>query len=163
MPLKIVTIEKKKNEKFLRQEAQSFDFSKFTKQELRDLVKTMRKTMKESSGIGLAANQMGNDFRMFVAEYEDKFYAIFNPEIIKRSEEREELEEGCLSVPGKNGLIERSLKVTLIGQNMEEKQIKIKARGFLARVFQHEVDHLSGVLFIDKASQIYEKSEENNS
>jgi peptide deformylase len=162
MILDLVTIEKPANEKFLRQKSKKIDFSKFPKKDLKDLVKKMRMTMKEASGVGLAANQVGYDFRMFVAEYDDKFYAIFNPEIIKFSEEKDELEEGCLSIPKTLGPIERSIKVTLTGQSVEGKNIKIRARGFLARIFQHEIDHLNGILFIDTASQTYKNSGENN-
>jgi len=114
------------------------------------------------------------DLKFFIAQISDKplkrdennksimpsldemeFYAIFNPEIVKFSKEKILTEEGCLSVPGVYGLVERSAKITIVGRDENDKKIKIKASGILARVFQHEFDHLNGVLFIDKASNIH--------
>jgi len=168
--LKIITVENKRDEKFLRQKTANFDFEKHGRKEIAELIKQMRETMKIAEGVGLSANQIGLDLRVFVAQlpqtqmntdkntdghgYSDKFYAIFNPEIIKVSNEKTTMEEGCLSVPGYSGLVERPEKITLIGQDKNGKKIKIKAWGLLARIFQHEVDHLNGVLFIDKAVNI---------
>ncbi len=168
--MKILTIANKKEEKFLRHKTAEFDFGGFTKKEIDELIKKMRETMTMAIGIGLSANQIGLNLKMFIALIpekplkrdeknkiimplpdETKFYAIFNPEIIKFSEKKSIMEEGCLSVPGVYGLVERPEKITLIGQNKNNKKIKIKAFGLLARVFQHETDHLNGVLFIDKA------------
>ena len=117
--------------------------------------------MKEYNGIGLSANQIGLPYRIFVAQVPDKngkikFYAIFNPEIIQISKETDIMEEGCLSIPDKFGYVERPSKLTISGYNMQGKKIKIKAWGLLARVFQHEIDHLDGKLFIDKATKISE-------
>ena len=111
--------------------------------------------MRRADGVGLSANQVGLNEKMFVAEVDHKFYAIFNPKIIKKSDEKSEMEEGCLSVPDKFGTVIRADKVWLEGQNADGKKLKIKARGFLARVFQHELDHLEGKLFIDKSKDIY--------
>ena len=149
-----MTIQNKKNEKFLRQPTRHFDFQKYKKSEVRELVKTMRRDMQHYEGIGLSANQVGLDSKVFVAKVENKFYAVFNPEIIQSSKETVSLDEGCLSVPGIFGLVERPAKVTLKGYDPNGKPIKIKAWGLLARVFQHEVDHLNGKLFIDKAKQV---------
>jgi len=157
MPLlPLVTINNKRDEDFLRRKTANFDFSKFKRGELKDLVQNMRRTMKEAHGVGLSANQIGYNFRMFVAEYDNKFYAIFNPKITKFSKETAEMEEGCLSVPKKYGLVKRSFRVTLSGFNVEGRKIKIRARGFLARIFQHETDHLSGKLFIDRTLNVYD-------
>jgi peptide deformylase len=152
---KIFTVTSKKEEQFLRRKTLPFEFSAFTRKELKELVQTMRLTMKKANGVGLSANQIGFNFNMFVAEYNNKFYAIFNPEILQYSDELEKAEEGCLSIPGKYGPIARSLRVTLVGQNVEKKKIKIRGRGFLAKIFQHEVDHLNGNLFTDKAESVY--------
>ncbi len=84
-----------------------------------------------------------------------KFFAIFNPQIVKFSEEKILMEEGCLSVPGIWGGVERPEKITLVGFDKNGKKLKIKAWGLLARIFQHEIDHLNGILFIDKAKQVY--------
>lgn len=157
---KIVTIQSKEGEKFLRKKAALFDFSKFSKREIRELVQKMREAMKKANGIGLAANQIGLPYRVFVAQVPDgqgkvKFYAIFNPAIEKISKETNSLEEGCLSVPEKYGEVERHSKLALAGFDQNNKKVKIKAWGLLARIFQHEVDHLDGVLFIDRAKQLH--------
>lgn len=147
--MKILTLKDKKEEKALRQEAAFFDFRKFKKSEINELIRTMKATMERAEGIGLAANQVGLNLRMFVAKVENKFYAVFNPEIFKKSSSVIPVEEGCLSVPLLYGEVLRPERITLIGYDKNGKKIKIKAWGMLARVFQHEVDHLNGNLFID--------------
>lgn len=153
--MKIYLVKNKTEEKVLRKKIASFDFDKYSKKEIRELVRKMRTIMKKADGVGLSANQVGLDARLFVAEVDNKFYAIFNPKLIKKSEEKNEMEEGCLSVPEKFGTVVRSEKIWLESQNADGKKIKIKAWGFLARVFQHEVDHLEGKLFIDKSKDVY--------
>lgn len=153
--MKIYLEKNKTEEKTLRKKIATFDFDKYTKKEIRELIKKMRTTMRRADGVGLSANQVGLNEKMFVAEVDHKFYAIFNPKIIKKSDEKSEMEEGCLSVPDKFGTVIRADKVWLEGQNADGKKLKIKARGFLARVFQHELDHLEGKLFIDKSKDIY--------
>ncbi|HEY4499853.1 MAG TPA: peptide deformylase [Candidatus Paceibacterota bacterium] len=149
------TIHNKKEEKLLRTKLATFDFSKHSRQEIRDLVKRMREEMKTANGIGLSANQIGLNMRVFIAQPDKKFYAIFNPEIIKISEELGTMEEGCLSVPEVFGKVDRPAKITLAGYDMNGKKVKIKAWGLLARVFQHEMDHLKGIVFIDKARELH--------
>ncbi len=121
----------------------------------------MREKMKEAHGIGLSANQIGLPYRVFVAQVPShqgrpKFYAIFNPEIVKQSKETEIMEEGCLSIPGKYGFVERASRIVIKGYDPNGKKIKIKAWGLLARVFQHEIDHLDGKLFIDRTNKVKE-------
>ncbi|MEK7555517.1 MAG: peptide deformylase [Patescibacteria group bacterium] len=174
--MKILTIANKKEEKFLRTKTADFDFSKVNKTRLNQVIKEMRKTMTLARGIGLSANQVGLNLKFFVVQISDellkrnennkiilppsekmKFYAIFNPKIktpLLRNK-KIEMEEGCLSVPGVYGMVKRYGKITLIGQDINSKKIKIKAEGLLARVFQHETDHLNGILFIDKCKKIY--------
>lgn len=149
----------KKEEKFLREKLPPLDFSKENKKDLRDLSRVMRKAMREANGIGLSANQIGIAKRIFVAEVPDnegrlKFYFVVNPKITKLSKGLTDLEEGCLSVPGKYGFVSRSEKIVLEGLNIQGKKLKIKAWGLLARVFEHEVDHLDGKLFVDKAKEL---------
>ena len=158
---KIITIENKSEEKFLRKRAADFDFQKFTKKEIQELINGMRKAMKTANGIGLSANQIGLDMQVFVAEAPQKngppkFYAIFNPKLTKQSSVKLPMEEGCLSVPKLYGDVERPEKITLAGFDKNQKTVKIKAVGLLARIFQHEVDHLNGALFIDKAKNVHE-------
>ena len=157
---KIVTIESKKDEKFLRHKTEDFNFEKFTKKEINELVAQMKHVMRKASGLGLSANQVGLNSRAFVAEIPGadnkmKFYAVFNPKIEKASSEKNSFEEGCLSVPLTYGEVERPERVTLVGYDKNGKPLKIKAWGLLSRVFQHEVDHLEGKLFVDKAKNIH--------
>lgn len=167
----ILTINNRKEEKFLRRKTPDFsakggpasgwDF-KSAKNEIRETIKKMRMVIKKEKGVGLSANQLGFDWRLFIAEIPNdkgrqKFYAIFNPEIIKVSKNKIILEEGCLSVPGIWGLVERPEQIVLVGFDRNGKKIKIKAWGLLARVFQHETDHLNGILFIDKTKNIFKK------
>ena len=152
--MEIVTVKNKKGDKFLRRGTSLFDFKKYTKKEVRELVKTMRQAMHAAAGIGLSANQIGMDISVFVAKVDNKFYAVFNPEISQSSKETVEMDEGCLSVPGVYGIVTRPEKITLKGFDPAGKLLKIKAWGLLARVFQHEVDHLRGGLFIDKAKNL---------
>ncbi len=146
-------------EKILRHKAEPFDFSKMSLKEITELSRRMRKIMKAANGIGLAANQIGLPFAMFVAEVESdkgsKFYTVFNPKIESMEKEKVIMEEGCLSVPGIWGDVSRPKKVVLTGLDSKGRPIKIKAWGLLARVFQHEVGHLNGELFIDKAKAMY--------
>jgi len=109
----------------------------------------MRKEMIRSGGVGLSGNQVGLDWRVFVAESDNIFFAVFNPKITKFSEEQEELEEGCLSVPKVFIPLKRSYRVTLEGSDWNGKKIKLKASGVLARILQHETDHLNGKLILD--------------
>jgi len=160
--MNIFTINNKKEEKFLRQRVPIFDFKKISKKEINDLLKTMKEKMQAADGIGLSANQLGLSQRFFIAqlptpEGQIKSYAIFNPEIIKFSREKEIAIEGCLSVPGLLGYVERPEKIVLTGFDKNGKKIKIKAWGLLARVFQHEIDHLNGILFIDKAKEVFKE------
>ncbi len=165
---KIVTIEAKKDEKFLHKKTQEFDFKKFSRKEINDLIARMKKAMKLARGIGLSANQIGLDISVFVAQIqknendaksltagEQKFYAIFNPKITKASKEKTSLEEGCLSVPNAYADVERPEKITLEGFDKSGKKVKIKAWGMLAKVFQHETDHLNGKLILDRATKVY--------
>ncbi|MBI2034004.1 MAG: peptide deformylase [Candidatus Liptonbacteria bacterium] len=160
MAEKILTINNKKEEKFLRKETEGVDFKKVKRSELSSIILRMRKTMRLARGIGLSANQIGLGLRLFVAEVPDsggslKFYAVFNPKLQKISKEKVALEEGCLSVPDTYGLVDRPGRVLLTGFDKNGRPLKIKAWGILARVFQHEIDHLDGKLFIDRTKQIY--------
>jgi len=164
--MQILTINNKKEEKILRQKTKEFDLKKYPKAKLRELIKEMRQIMKNANGVGLSANQIGIDRQFFVAQVPDengrqKFYTVFNPKIISLSEEKIDLEEGCLSVPGVWGIVSRSNRITIEGLDLNGKKIKIKAWGFLAQVFQHEIGHLNGALFIDKAKEL-KKTEINS-
>ena len=165
MQNEILTIDQKIEEKFLRKKTADFDFAKFTKKDIAELVARMRRIMRTANGIGLSANQIGLDLKMFVAEVPDegggtKFYAVFNPKIEKINEDTVLFEEGCLSIPGKWGDTPRAERITVTGFDRNQKAVKIKAWGLLARVFQHEIDHLNGKLFIDRAKVVHEVDKE---
>ncbi len=139
------------------------DFGK----DLQTLIDDMIETMRDEPGVGLAAPQVNVSLKVIVVEYgeEDsekppKLYTVINPEITNYSDETETGIEGCLSVPGFAGEVERSLSVTVRGQNRIGKPIRIKAKGWLARIFQHETDHLNGILFIDRATRVWKLEDE---
>jgi peptide deformylase len=125
--------------------------------EVRSFISQMQDIMKQNDGIGLAAIQIGNPLRIVVCEVNDKIYSLINPEITKLSSKTSVLEEGCLSLPNFYGEVERPEKIIVKATNLEGKKIKLKAFGLLARVLQHEIDHLDGVLFIDKAMNVIEE------
>jgi peptide deformylase len=111
----------------------------------------MWETMREAPGVGLAAPQVGESIRVLVAEYEDEAVALVNPEIIKRSEDEELGTEGCLSIPGFIGEdVSRATAITVKARDPKGKEIRIKAEGWFARILQHEIDHLDGVLYTDR-------------
>jgi peptide deformylase len=136
--------------------------------ELQKLIDDMVDTMRDEPGVGLAAPQVDVSLRLIVVEYGDekdeekppKLYVMTNPEIVRQSDEVEMGVEGCLSIPGYAGEVERALEVTVKGQNRRGKPMKIKAKGWLARIFQHEVDHLNGVLFIDRSEKVWKIEED---
>lgn len=130
---------------------------------LKQLVEDMAQTMREANGVGLAAPQIGINERLIVVEIpadeeEDdpeagKLHVFVNPEIIRQRGETIIGDEGCLSIPGYVGEVSRPSQVTIRGQDVHGKPIRIKAYDYLARVFLHEIDHLDGVLFIDHIAE----------
>ena len=108
-------------------------------------------TMKKAPGVGLAAPQIGKSIRLIIVDHTPEPFVLINPKIKKHSLRRDTLEEGCLSVPGKYGLIKRYKSVQVKAQTLDGKPFELEAKGFLAEIFQHEIDHLNGTLYIDKA------------
>jgi peptide deformylase len=142
--------------------------------DLQTLIDDMIETMREAPGVGLAAPQVGVSQQVIVVEYaepeeveegeepievEPKLYVMVNPEIVKQSPETIMGVEGCLSVPLLVGEVERAQEVRIKGFNRRGRPMKLKADGWLARIFQHEIDHLNGVLFTDLATQIWQPEE----
>lgn len=115
------------------------------------LIPIMVKTMIRANGIGIAAPQIGENIRLVIVNTKDKPLACINPVIEKSSLLSDWEEEGCLSVPGVFGQVKRKRSVTVSFFDQYGKRITMRARGLLARIFQHEVDHINGILFIDKA------------
>lgn len=118
------------------------------------LVKDMADTMYAANGIGLAAPQVGVSERVFVADIGEGLVAVINP-IIVRAAGRDVDVEGCLSMPGLRGYVERAAEIEVEGLDVKGKPVRIEAKGLLARVFQHEIDHLDGILFTDKATGLH--------
>ncbi len=142
--------------------------TRFDDVKLQTLIDDMVETMLDAPGVGLAAPQVAVSQRVIVVrlpddpesqkEYGDQagvLYVVVNPEIIRASKDMVDGVEACLSIPGYYGTVSRHQAVTVRGQDRTGKEMRIKADGWLARVFQHEIDHLDGVLFIDKASEIW--------
>lgn len=135
---------------------------------LQQLIDNMVDTMRDEPGVGLAAPQVGISRKLVVVEFGDeedpekpeKLYAVVNPEIVAVSEETETGVEGCLSIPGMVGEVERSVAIVVKGKNAKGKSIKIRAHGWLARIFQHEIDHLNAVLFTDRATTVWQPAPE---
>lgn len=155
VPPRILIVSNKKDASFLREPTAPFSFRDWNKNDIRALVRSMRAAMHRANGVGLSANQVGVNAKIFIAQTENKFYAIFNPELKIAAADRVEMEEGCLSVPKRYGIVPRAPKVTLTGFDQNGKRLKIKAHGLLAQIFQHEVDHLNGGLFIDRALRLF--------
>jgi len=146
-PLKIL----KYPDEFLRQRARAV--KDFKDPRVEGLVSDMAKTMETEKGVGLAAPQVGSDLRICLARVDNTLFALINPEIKAYSRKKEIFEEGCLSFPGKYFPVERPVKVKIKARDVHGKKMKIKAEGLLARVLQHEIDHLDGILVIDRAAK----------
>ena len=124
---------------------------------LQQLVDDMLQTMEDAKGIGLAAIQIGVPQRVVVVQLPEdeeipgsgELYVIVNPQLARVSRETEDGIEGCLSVPGFVGEVSRHTAMTVKGMDLERRALRIEAEGFLARVFQHEIDHCSGILYVD--------------
>jgi peptide deformylase len=157
--LPILTIQK--NNDFLRQKAKKVRQLSSIKEIIDNMVDTLHSD--DTSRVGLAAPQIGIPLKISVIKLKSKkskngnerpkipLTILINPETIKASKETIKCEEGCLSIPGIWGEVERSKSVVVKALNEQGKQVKIKTSGLFARVLQHEIDHLNGILFTDKA------------
>lgn len=148
----------KLGEDILRQKAQPVPE---VTDEIRQLAEDMFETMIEADGVGLACPQIGKSLRMFVLIADDDVRRVFiNPTIIKTSEEVSDYDEGCLSIPQVYETITRPSKVTVQALNEKGRPFTLEADGFLARIIQHEYDHLDGVLYIDRGDPEFAKKTE---
>ena len=122
--------------------------------EIRQLAQDMFDTMIDADGVGLACPQIGKNLRMFVLIADDDVRRVFiNPQIIKTSEELGDYDEGCLSIPQVYETIKRPVRVTVQALNENGKPFTLDADGLLARIIQHEYDHLDGIVFIDRGDK----------
>ncbi len=136
--------------------------------EFQELVENMIETLHDAPGVGLAAPQVAVLQRLIVVEFGDeedeeippKIFVVANPEIVSASEEMVKGIEGCLSVPELVGEVERHLAVTVKGLNRHGKPVRIKAEGWLARIFQHEIDHLDGIVYTDLTDKVWKPEPE---
>lgn len=141
------------------------DFGK----EFKTLVEDMIETMRDAPGVGLAAPQVAVPLRLIVVEFGDdedeeapkKLFVVVNPEIIEKSEEKALGIEGCLSVPDLIGEVERHESITVKGLNRHGLPFKIKASGWLARIFQHEIDHVEGIVYTDLTDKVWKPTAED--
>lgn len=125
--------------------------------EVRQLIDEMLATMYDADGVGLAAPQIGLARRIIVVDVHEgdvPAFGLINPVIVERSDDAERGEEGCLSIPGLKEIVERSARVVVEGLDRDGNPRRIEATGLLARALQHEVDHLDGILFLDRVSPL---------
>ncbi len=161
------------NNPVLRETARSVALEEIGSERINQIIADMKAAMAEQKdGIAIAAPQINVALRIFVVSDKllgmaDKTYksdgndlVFINPEIVKTSREKKEVEEGCLSVRWYYGKVKRATKVTLSAYNEKGEKVERGARGLLAQIFQHECDHLNGILFTDKAKEIWEMSDE---
>jgi peptide deformylase len=128
--------------------------------ELRRLIGDMFETMYKAEGVGLAAPQVGISRRVIVVDVHDdevEPFALVNPRLVESSRETEKGEEGCLSIPGLSAAVERAAHVVVEGLDRDGNPLRVEGGGLLARCLQHEIDHLDGVLFIDRVGPLKRK------
>jgi len=142
----------------LRQRAKEINLEEIKSATVQKLIADMKETVRPAGGIGLAAPQVGVSARLIAVVVQEKVKILINPEIINFSWRKESAEEGCLSVPGKWGPVKRSKIIKVKAFDENGKSVKFKAKDLFARIIQHEVDHLNGVLFIDRAKKVIEEA-----
>lgn len=143
----------------LRERSKEVDPASIGTPEFQAFLDALIDTMFLEDGVGIAAPQVGRNERIFIINEPKGPAAYINPEITKRSDILQDSEEGCLSVPGVWGIVPRSKKIFFRALNRHGRQIEFEAKNFLATVYQHELDHLDGILFIDKAEKIIKGEE----
>jgi len=166
MPTPIVT----KGDPILSKKTVDLPKNLFGTKALAEMIADMSAALRATEhGVAIAANQIGLPYRIFVVRgfvmegkergTEDPDVAFVNPKISRLSRKKELLEEGCLSVPGYRGTIKRSFKATVNAYTEKGKKMERGASGLLAQIFQHECDHLDGILYVEKAEEVFEEEE----
>lgn len=121
---------------------------------IKKLLDDMAETMYSAEGVGLAGPQVNESLQIVVLDDGNGLIELINPEILEHSEETDDGVEGCLSIPGYYGTVKRYHSITVKALNRHGKPVIYKPEGFLARIFQHEIDHLYGTLFIEKSENL---------
>lgn len=143
----------------LRERSRELTLQEITTPEFQQFLDTLVETMFVEDGIGIAAPQVGQNIRAIIVNLKKEGATAFlNPEITKASEATTVGEEGCLSVPGKYGMVRRHKRISLQALNRHGRKVEMDVSGLFATVFQHEIDHLNGILYIDKALEIFDKT-----
>ena len=156
-----------KDNKVLRQIAKEIPVKDISGKPAQDLIKDLKETLAtQKDGVALSAPQIAESFRVFVIsplvykyeEFEDmkKRMVFINPKIVWKSNDSKKMDEGCLSVRGWYGKVKRATRATVEAYNENGEKFEMEGRGLMAQIFQHEIDHLDGILFIDKAENLVE-------
>ena len=160
-----------KGEPVLRTRAKEVNLLEISSNKIRDLLRSMQETLQRcEEGVALAAPQIGEPLRIFVVdartwkgaapEHEPLIY--INPQLVKQSKTKKEMDEGCLSVTGMYGKTQRATRATVEAYNENGKKFTRGASGLLAQIFQHEIDHLNGILFVDHAKDLVKVEQKQN-
>jgi peptide deformylase len=161
---KILTIFNPAERDVLKQAVAPIELGKLSDREFMNIIKDLTKAMKKHDGVGIAANQLGWPYRIAIISGQaqkprTKDLWLINPEITWSSPETVEIEEGCLSVPGVYGLVQRPEMVKITSLTPAGQIMSLDAAGGLARVIQHEIDHLNGIVFTDRTNKITQGAE----
>lgn len=138
----------------LRKKSLKIAKKEISSKKFQELCSGMEKIMLKKDGVGLAAPQIGQNIRLIAVNTKDGPICLINPRITRKSLTKKWGEEGCLSVPNSFGQVKRHKKISYNYFDLKAKKTKARAQGLMARVIQHEIDHLDGILFIDKAKDI---------
>lgn len=161
-----------KEDKVLRKIASEVPIEEITSPKIQNILSDMKKALDgESDGVALAAPQVAESLRIFIIsplayksvqeKYEDKHLIFINPKIIWKSNDNKKMEEGCLSVRPWYGKVKRSTRAKVEAYDEKGEKFEIEGKGLIAQIFQHEIDHLEGILFIDKAKDLVEINPED--
>jgi peptide deformylase len=143
----------KNPEKELRVRSEEVEKDQISNEDMQSLIDNMIETMAVENGIGIAAPQVGVHQRVIIVDKDGDIDAYINPKIFSKSLRKVDSEEGCLSVPGVYGIVRRHKKVKVKALNRKGEKVQLSLSGMPAIIFQHEIDHLDGVLFIDRVER----------
>lgn len=141
--------------KFLRQNTEDINIDQIKTDEIQNLIDSLIFTMKKKDGIGLAAIQVGINKSIVIINSKDEPLVLINPKIISKSFRKTTMEEGCLSVPNVYGAVKRPKNIKINAYDSNGQEINEKYTGLISKIIQHEIDHLNGILFIDKAIKTF--------